>query len=112
MPATRQRPGDRAACAATKRSISVAQMNAQPKVLGDYRPGPRPQTRAPASNYHGRDAPPPERNREWSTGPQPKPTGTRLAAQSQAALRQEGSLMPTVTVGQENNTDIEIHYED
>src|ERR1700756_5312158 len=30
----------------------------------------------------------------------------------QAALRQEGSLMPTVTVGQENNTDIEIHYED
>src|ERR1700747_1276875 len=30
----------------------------------------------------------------------------------QAALRQEGSLMPTVTVGQDNNTDIEIHYED
>jgi hypothetical protein len=27
---------------------------------------------------------PPERNREWSTGPQPKPTGTRPAAQMQA----------------------------
>jgi len=40
---------DRAACAARERSFSVVQMNAQPKVPSDYRPGPRPQTRAPAS---------------------------------------------------------------
>src|SRR2546423_10620159 len=29
-----------------------------------------------------------------------------------ATLQQEGSLMPTVTVGQENSEDIEIYYED
>jgi non-heme chloroperoxidase len=91
--------------------FSVAQMNAQQKVPIDYWRGPdrRPERRPVITTGATRH---PERNREWSTGPQPKPTGTRPAAQRQATLRQEGSLMPTVTVGQENNADIEIHYED
>src|SRR2546430_213544 len=38
--------------------------------------------------------------------------GRRLAPQAPAIPSVEGSPMPTVTVGQENNADIEIYYED
>ena len=40
------------------------------------------------------------------------PASARPAALMQAAFGQEGSLMPTVTVGRENSADIEIYYED
>src|SRR6266550_3705800 len=38
--------------------------------------------------------------------------GRRLARRRRPSPPAEGSPMPTVTVGQENNTDIEIYYED
>src|SRR5580692_5988079 len=38
--------------------------------------------------------------------------GPRLARSRRPAPRAEGSRMPTVTVGRENNADIEIYYED
>src|SRR5256886_4383997 len=38
--------------------------------------------------------------------------GRRLAPQAPAIPASERNPMPTVTVGQENNADIEIHYED
>src|SRR5437870_5510350 len=73
---------------------------------------PGPQTRAPASDYHGRDAPPGAR-RCGKDQPADQ-IGRRLAPQAPAipSPPAEGSPMPTLTVGQENNADIEIYYED
>ena len=51
--------------------FSLPQMNAQQVVPDDYWRGPGPQTGAPASDYHGRDAFP-ERDAETSTTPQIK----------------------------------------
>ena len=52
----------------------------------------------------------PERDRGFSTNLQAKPPGSRSAAGGSPLTK--GPLMPTVTAGQENNSDIEIYYED
>ena len=54
---------------------------------------------------------PPERDAEAKYHPADQ-TGRRLAPQAPAIPASGGSPMPTVTVGQENNADIEIYYED
>src|SRR6185312_10568286 len=72
---------------------------------------PGSQTRAPASGYHGRNAPPrnatliqvPLRSSKWADA---WPRGRRPSPSA------EGKPMPIVTVGQENNADIDIYYED
>ena len=71
-----------------------------------------PQTREPGRGFHGFDAPArsatvipiaiSRRNRP-AAAPQPGAGGSSLT---------QGGLMPTVTVGQENSSDIEIYYED
>jgi hypothetical protein len=102
--------GDRAACAARECSCSVVQMNAQQSVPSEYwrgpdrRPGHRPVIATGATR-------PPERDAKASTTLQIKwasASPRRRWPYSPA----EGSPIPTVTVGQENNADIEIYYED
>ena len=86
------------------------QMNAQQSVPSEYwrgpdrRPGHRPVIATGATR-------PPERDAEASTTLQIKwasASPRRRWPYSPA----EGSPIPTVTVGQENNADIEIYYED
>jgi hypothetical protein len=102
--------GDRAACAAGECSFSVVQMNAQQMVPSGYwrgpdrRPGYRPVVATGATRPPGRDA--------------EACTTLQIKWASVAPRRRwpyspaEGSPIPTVTVGQENNADIEIYYED
>jgi len=68
-----------------------------------------PQTRAPARVCTG-TMHRPERDRGFSATLQAKPPGSRSAAGGSPLTK--GPLMPTVTTGQENNSDIEIYYED
>jgi len=68
-----------------------------------------PQTRVPARVCTG-PMHRPERDRGFSANLQAKPPGSRSAAGGSPLTK--GPLMPTVTAGQENNSDIEIYYED
>jgi len=54
----------------------------------------------------------PERDHGFSANLQAKPPGSRSAAWAGGSPLTKGPLMPTVTAGQENNSDIEIYYED
>lgn len=70
----------------------------------DRRPGHRPVIATGATR-------PPERDAEASTTLQIK-WASASPRRRWPYLPAEGSLIPTVTVGQENNADIEIYYED
>jgi non-heme chloroperoxidase len=54
----------------------------------------------------------PERDRGFPTNLQAKPPGSRSTAWAGGSPLTEGGLMPTITVGRENSSDIEIYYED
>src|SRR6266849_1321816 len=77
---------------------------------GEYGCGPdrRPEHRPVIPTGASRT---PERDAEARTNPADQ-MGRRLAPQAPTIPPAKGSPMPTVTVGQENNADIEIYYED
>jgi non-heme chloroperoxidase len=54
----------------------------------------------------------PQRDRGFRTNVQATPPGYWSAAWAGGSPLTEGGTMPAVTVGQENSSDIEIHYED
>src|SRR5437762_12249820 len=74
-------------------------------------PGAGPPCRRPGNPAGGFTGPTrhPERDRDSRSNQQAKPPGRRSATWAGGSSLTQGGLMPTVTVGQENSSDIQIH---